>query len=165
MCERTEREKLPSPQVERHLQGREPECFRGTTLFHRPLAGRGLSAAAGPGGLRTAGRCNGRTRRRLVALASRLRSSETIFSPLFPACSHLPGSLVEVNARAYSSLHSRFCDIVFYCSPPAPVCQGLFFCWGRGRPSTSEMPMARAAAILTVSAAEAAIWTLSFWMK
>ena len=91
------------------------ECFRGTTLFYRSLAGRGLDAAA-ENPLRTAGRCNGRTRRRLGALAPRPRSSETIFSPLFPACFHRPGSLEGVNARAYSSLHSQFDDIVLIVS-------------------------------------------------
>ena len=42
--------------------------------------------------------------------------SETIFSSLFPACFHRPGSLEGVNARAYSSLHSQFDDIVLIVS-------------------------------------------------
>ena len=41
----------------------------------------------------TTGRCNGRSRRRLSTLALRPRGSETIFSPLFPALFHRPGSL------------------------------------------------------------------------
>ena len=43
--------------------------------------------------LLTAGRCNGRSRRRLSTLALRPRGSETIFSFLFPALFHRPGSL------------------------------------------------------------------------
>ena len=41
----------------------------------------------------TTGRCNGRSRRRLSTLALRPRGSETIFSSLFPALFHRPGSL------------------------------------------------------------------------
>ena len=41
------KKKAPVPTGIKHLQGRELECFRGTTLVRRPLAGRGLSAAAG----------------------------------------------------------------------------------------------------------------------
>ena len=43
--------------------------------------------------LLTAGRCNGRSRRRLSTLALRPRGSETIFGSLFPALFHRPGSL------------------------------------------------------------------------
>ena len=43
--------------------------------------------------LLTAGRCNGRSRRGLSTLALRPRGSETIFSSLFPALFHRPGSL------------------------------------------------------------------------
>ena len=41
----------------------------------------------------TAGRFNGRTRRRLRTLALRPRGSKTIFRSLFPALFHRPGSL------------------------------------------------------------------------
>ena len=63
--------------------------------------------------LLTAGRFNGRTRRRLSTLVLRPRGSKTIFGSLFPALFHLPGSLVRLNAKAYSSFHSHFCDIAF----------------------------------------------------
>ena len=63
--------------------------------------------------LLTAGRFNGRTRRRLSTLALRPRGSETIFRSLFPALFHRPGSLVRLNAKTYSSLHSHFSDIAF----------------------------------------------------
>ena len=69
--------------------------------------------------LLTAGRCNGRTRRGLSTLALRPRGSETIFSFLFPALFHRPGFLVRINAKAYSSLHSHFCDIG--CILPLPT--------------------------------------------
>ena len=67
----------------------------------------------------TTGRCNGRSRRRLSTLALRPRGSETIFSFLFPALFHRPGSLVRINAKAYSSLHSHFCDIDTIINPSA----------------------------------------------
>ena len=64
-----------------------------------------LDAAAAM--LLTAGRCNGP------------HGSETIFSFLFPALFHRPGSLVRINAKAYSSLHSHFCDIDTIINPSA----------------------------------------------
>ena len=79
--------------------------------------GHSLDAAAAM--LLTAGRCNGRSRCRLSTHAPRPHSSETIFSFLFPALFHRPGSLVRINAKAYSSLHSHFCDIAFIITPSA----------------------------------------------
>ena len=55
----------------------------------------------------------GASRCELSAPAPRPHSSETIFSFLFPALFHRPGFLVRINAKAYSSLHSHFCDIAF----------------------------------------------------
>ena len=72
-------------------QGRKREAPVVPPWFAAPLAGNSLDAAAED--LLTAGRCNGRSRRRLSTLALRPRSSETIFSSLFPALFHQPGSL------------------------------------------------------------------------
>ena len=85
--------------------------FRGTTLVYRTLAGtvsmlRQLCCLQ-PDAVTGASRC------KLSAHAPRLHSSETIFSFLFPALFHRPGFLVRINAKAYSSLHSHFCDIAF----------------------------------------------------
>ena len=61
----------------------------------------------------------GASRCRLSAPAPRPHGSETIFHFLFPALFHRPGSLVRINAKAYSSLHSHFCDIAFILIPSA----------------------------------------------
>lgn len=42
----TRLKKSPRPRWADTLQGRERNCFRGTTLVRRPLAGAGLGAAA-----------------------------------------------------------------------------------------------------------------------
>ena len=73
-----------------------------------------------PAQLLTAGRFNGRTRRGFGALALHPRGSETIFGSLFPALFHRPGSLVRINAKTYSSLHSHFRDIALIVINSAP---------------------------------------------
>ena len=86
--------------------------FRGTTLFYcffaktASLLRRTLLLCTV-----TAGRCNGRTRRRLTAHALRPRGSETIFGSLYPARFHLAGLSVGTNAKTYSSHHSLFTDV------------------------------------------------------
>lgn len=65
-----------------------PPCFTAPSRVRPRYCG--VFAFAKP---LTAGRGNGRTRRRLRTLALRLRSSETIFDPLFPARFHRRGSL------------------------------------------------------------------------
>ena len=92
-------------------QGREHNILPWYHLGLPYPCGHSLNAAAAL--LLTAGRCNGRSRCRLSAHAPRPHSSETIFSFLFPALFHRPGFLVRINAKAYSSLHSHFCDIAF----------------------------------------------------
>ena len=61
----------------------------------------------------------GASRCGLSTPAPRPHGSETIFSFLFPALFHRPGSLVRINAKAYSSLHSHFCDIDTIITPSA----------------------------------------------
>ena len=61
----------------------------------------------------------GASRCGLSTPAPRPHGSETIFSFLFPALFHRPGSLVRINAKAYSSLHSHFCDIDTIINPSA----------------------------------------------
>ena len=92
-------------------QGREHNILPWYHLGLPYPCGHSLNAAAAL--LLTAGRCNGRSRCRLSTHAPRPHSSETIFSFLFPALFHRPGFLVRINAKAYSSLHSHFCDIAF----------------------------------------------------
>ena len=92
-------------------QGREHNTLPWYHLGLPHPCGHSLNAAAAL--LLTAGRCNGRSRCRLSAHAPRPHSSETIFGFLFPALFHRPGFLVRINVKAYSSLHSHFCDIAF----------------------------------------------------
>jgi len=61
----------------------------------------------------------GASRCGLSTPAPRPHGSETIFSFLLPALFHRPGSLVRINAKAYSSLHSHFCDIDTIINPSA----------------------------------------------
>ena len=61
----------------------------------------------------------GASRCGLSTPAPRPHGSETIFSFLFPALFHRPGFLVRINAKAYSSLHSHFCDIDTIINPSA----------------------------------------------
>ena len=91
--------------------------FRGTTLVYRTLTGTASMlrqlCCLQPDAVTGASRCE------LSAHAPRPHGSEAIFSFLFPALFHRPGSLVRINAKAYSPHHSHFCDIAFIITPSA----------------------------------------------
>ena len=97
-------------------QGKDPSkdgSIKILPWYHLVLpypCGHSLDAAAAlrclqPDAVTGASRCG------LSTPALRPHDSETIFSFLFPALFHRPGFLVRINAKAYSSLHSHFCDI------------------------------------------------------
>ena len=105
-------------------QGKDPSkdgSIKILPWYHLGLpypCGHSLDAAAAlrclqPDAVTGASRCG------LSTPAPRPHGSETIFSFLFPALFHRPGSLVRINAKAYSSLHSHFCDIDTIINPSA----------------------------------------------